>query len=77
VNASQDSFKTADRAIGALLDRFARRSVCPCCAGRALIYHGIALAADIYGTDLTVEMLTELVNEVRTTRVAGRREMAH
>jgi hypothetical protein len=77
MTASPDSFKAADRAIGALLERFARRSVCPCCVGRALIYHGVALAVDIYGTDQTVEMLTELIGEVRTTRVAGRREMAH
>jgi len=60
------SFKIADRKLKDLLERLRRRNVCGCCTARALLWCGAELMEDTAGTEEAIEILEELLGELRT-----------
>jgi hypothetical protein len=50
------SFQTADRRIGALLQKMKRQGVCGCCAGRALLRNAVMLCEETMGSAEASEM---------------------
>ena len=64
-NRETASFRIADQKIDSLLRRLRDKNVCPCCAARALTYHGACMAAQHMGSANAIEMLEEIIGVMR------------
>ncbi|PWT93481.1 MAG: hypothetical protein C5B56_00695 [Proteobacteria bacterium] len=56
------SFRIADQEIKNLLKRLNHKNVCPCCAARALAYHGGAMAERSMGSAEAIEVFEDIIH---------------